>query len=130
MGLSTRAIAESAVRGGRGDHVVTLDYFGDRDQRAMVENFALQRDFDLPFSAEGLLHACQNSILADVEAVVYVSNLENYPDVVEALAQDRVLLGNSPATLRRVRDWRTLRTVCREEGISCPTTLFPGEESR
>ena len=33
VGLSTRAIAESAVRG---DHrIVTLDYFGDRDQRAL-----------------------------------------------------------------------------------------------
>ena len=30
LGLSTRAIAESAVRGGY--NVITLDYFGDRDQ--------------------------------------------------------------------------------------------------
>jgi predicted ATP-grasp superfamily ATP-dependent carboligase len=43
VGLSTRAIAESAVRGGH--RVVTLDYFGDRDQRALVENHALLRDF-------------------------------------------------------------------------------------
>ncbi len=130
-GLSTRAIAESAVRGGH--RVVTLDSFGDRDQRALVENYALQRDFALPstgsgqapFSAEALLQA---SRYLDFEAVVYISNLENHPEVVEELARGRVLLGNAPPVLRRVRDWRTLRTFCHEEGISCPTTLLPGEE--
>ena len=122
-GLSTRAIAESAVRGGH--QVVTLDYFGDRDQRALVENHALLRDFALPFSAEALLQASHR---LDFEAVVYISNLENHPDVVEELARERTLLGNGPVVLRQVRDWRTLRAFCREAGISCPTTLLPGEE--
>jgi len=122
-GLSTRAIAESAVRGGY--RVITLDYFGDRDQRALVENHALLRDFNLPFSAEALLQASRR---LDFEAVVYVSNLENHPEVVEELARGRVLLGNAPAVLCQVRDWRTLRTFCREARIPCPTTLLPGEE--
>lgn len=122
-GLSTRAIAESAVRGGH--QVVTLDYFGDRDQRALVENHALLRDFALPFSAEALLQASHR---LDFEAVVYISNLENHPEVVGELARGRVLLGNAPVVLHQVRDWRTLRAFCREAGISCPTTLLPGEE--
>ena len=122
-GLSTRAIAESAVRGNH--RIITLDYFGDRDQRALVENHALLRDFDLPFSAEALLHASRR---LDFEAVVYISNLENHPEVVEELVQGHVLLGNAPDVLRQVRDWRTLRTFCREAGIPCPTTLLPGEE--
>ncbi len=122
-GLSTRAIAESAVRGGY--QVVTLDYFGDRDQRALVENHALLRDFDLPFGAEALLQASRR---LDFEAVVYISNLENHPEVVEELARGRVLLGNVPAVLRQVRDWRTLRAFCHEAGVPCPTTLLPGEE--
>ena len=98
-GLSTRAIAESAVRGGH--RVITLDYFGDRDQRALVENHALLRDFGLPFSAEGLLQASRR---LDFEAVVYISNLENHPEVVEELARERILLGNGPVVLRQVRD--------------------------
>ena len=122
-GLSTRAIAESAVRDGH--RVVTLDYFGDRDQRAVVENFALLRDFNFPFSAEALLQASRR---LDFEALVYISNLENHPEVVEELARDRVLLGNAPDVLRQVRDWRTLRAFCPEEGIPCPTTLLAGEE--
>ncbi len=123
VGLSTRAIAESAVRSGY--QIVTLDYFGDRDQRALVENVALRRDLGLPFSAAALLQASRR---LDFEALVYVSNLENHPDVVEELARGRVLLGNAPATLCQVRDWRMLRTFCREAGIPHPTTLLPGEE--
>ncbi len=139
VGFSTRAIAESAAKGGY--DVITLDYFGDRDQKELVQNYSLMRDFDpstilrrdsgqgsgqaLGFSAEALLTASRS---LDFGAVVYISNLENHPDVVDKLAADRTLLGNDPATLRRVRDWETLREVCRREGILIPTTLLPGEE--
>ncbi len=125
VGLSTRALAESAVRGGYREQIVTLDYFGDRDQRAAVQNHALLRDFDLPFSAEGLLQASRD---LDYSAVVYISNLENHPAVVTALAEGRILLGNSSETLAQVRDWGVLRAVCREEDIPFPPTLLPGEE--
>jgi predicted ATP-grasp superfamily ATP-dependent carboligase len=125
VGLSTRAIAESAVRGKH--PVCTLDYFGDRDQRALVENHALGRDFGLPFSAEGLLQAGRR---LDYDALVYTSNLENHPEVVEELAQGRVLLGNAPAVLRQVRDWRTLRPLCREASVPFAETLLPGEEGQ
>jgi len=122
-GLSTRAIAESAVRSA--EQVITLDYFGDRDQRALVQNYALLRDFSLPFSAAALLQASRS---LDYDATAYISNLENYPDVVEELARGRTLLGNGPAVLRQVRDWRVLREFCRAAPIPCPSTLLPGEE--
>lgn len=125
VGFSTRAIAESAVQ--RGYPVITLDYFGDRDQRALVQNYSLLRDFDLPYSAQALLEA---SRALEFEAVAYIANLENYPDVVASLAQGRRLLGNTPDTLRQVRDWHTLREFCRAAEIPLPTTLLPGEESR
>jgi len=122
LGLSTRAIAESAVQGSY--DVLTLDYFGDRDQKELVENYSLMRDFHLGFSAEALLAASRQ---LDFEAVVYVSNLENHPEVVEELAEGHILLGNSPATLREVRDWPTLRSFCWEAGVPFPATLFVGE---
>ena len=123
-GLSTRAIAESAVQGGY--RVVTLDYFGDRDQKELVANYSLMRDSRLNFGAKALLVASRN---LSFQAVVYTSNLENHPDVVEDLARGRVLLGNSPSTLRQVRDSGHLRSVCRREDIAHPVTLLPGEES-
>lgn len=124
-GLSTRAIAESAVHGTHHHSIITLDYFGDLDQRALVQNYGLQRDFALPFSAEGLLRASHG---LHFDALVYNSNLENHPKVVEELARRAVLLGNAPSVLRQVRDWRILRAFCRAEGIPCPTTLLPGDE--
>jgi predicted ATP-grasp superfamily ATP-dependent carboligase len=124
-GFSTRAIAESAARNGH--PIVTLDYFGDRDQRTLVENHALLRDFGQPYSARALLRASRS---LDFGAVVYVSNLENHPGVVGELARGRILLGNAPAVLDQVRDPRTLCEFCREAGIPFPTTLLPGEEGR
>jgi predicted ATP-grasp superfamily ATP-dependent carboligase len=123
VGLSTRAIAESAVKSGH--EVVTLDYFGDRDQRTVVENYALLRDFGLPFGAEYLFEASRR---LDFDALVYISNLENHPAVVEELARGHLLLGNDSATLRQVRDWRILRAFCREAEILFPRTLLAGEE--
>lgn len=125
VGVSTRGIAESAVSSTPG--VITLDYFGDRDQRALVENYSLLRDFKLPFSAKALLQASRR---LKFDAVVYISNLENHPAVVRKLAQGRVLLGNSEAVLRQVRDWRVLRQCCSTEKILCPVTLLPGEERK
>jgi hypothetical protein len=122
VGLSTRAIAESAVRGGF--NVITLDYFGDRDQKNLVENYSLMRDFHLGFSSRALLEASRQ---LDFEAVVYISSLENHPDVVEEWAEGHTLLGNTPQTLREVRHWPTLRSFCREEGVPFPTTFLADE---
>jgi predicted ATP-grasp superfamily ATP-dependent carboligase len=146
LGLSTRAIAESAIQGARSEtfaqrsetfaqryDVLTLDYFGDRDQKELVQNYSLMRS-PLPpkvggiegggFSAEALLTASRQ---LDFEAVVYVSNLENHPEVAGELAKGHILLGNTPETLREVRNWSTLRSFCQEAGVPSPATLFVGE---
>jgi hypothetical protein len=124
LGLSTRAIAESAVRGG--NRVFTLDYFGDRDQRALVKNHSLSRDYRLPFSAANLL---KTSCDLKFDTVLYTSNLENHPEVVGELADRAEVLGNGPGVLRRVRDWTVLREFCRQRSIPHPPTLLPGEEN-
>ncbi|MDI6726256.1 MAG: ATP-grasp domain-containing protein [Smithellaceae bacterium] len=123
VGISTRALAESAVLSGCG--VITLDYYGDRDQKALVENHSLLRDLNLPCRAEELVKASKS---LEFDAVVYTANLENHPKLVAMLAQRSILLGNPPRVLRRVRDWQILRQVCDEEKIPCPVTLLRGEE--
>lgn len=122
LGLSTRAIAESSVR--CGCNVLTIDYFGDRDQKQLVENYSLMRDFHLAFSAENILSISRR---LDFEGVVYNSNLENHAEVVEKLAEGHILLGNTPQTLRQVRHWPTVQTFCHESGIAFPSTLFIGD---
>lgn len=123
LGVSTRALAESAAD--RGRDIVAVDYFGDRDQQSLVEIHALQRDLHLPLTAEGLGEAAR---LMEADAVVYSASLENHPEIVEELARERVLLGNGHDVLREVRDWGTLREFCREAGVPHPVTLLPGEE--
>jgi predicted ATP-grasp superfamily ATP-dependent carboligase len=125
LGVSTRAMVESAVRGGH--EVVAVDFFGDRDQARLAESYALQRDLRLPASAEGLAAAAGR---IDADAIVYGSNLENHPEVVRELAIHRRMLGNPAEVLRDVRDWALLRRSCREAGIACPVTLLRGEEGR
>ena len=123
LGLSTRALAESAVRGGK--RVCTMDYFGDMDQKSLVENYSLLRDYRLPFSAENLLSASDG---LKFDNVVYTSNLENHPNVVAALTSRADVLGNDAEVLGRIRDWSVLRTFCRQKSIPHPPTLLPGEE--
>ena len=125
VGFSTRAIAESAARAGL--DVITLDYFGDRDQQALVENTSLLRDHDLPYTADGLVEVGR-AMRAD--ALVYTASLENHPQTIVDLSCGRELLGNGPDVLRQVRDWRVLRTFCTEADIPFAETLLAGEEGR
>lgn len=118
-GLTTRAVAESAVRGGF--DVVTVDYFGDLDQKRLCWNVSL-RERGLSYSADGLVDLAAG-IPAD--ALVYVGGLENHPGAVAQLAQGRRLLGNVPDTLARVRDPRRLLAFLAGRGFQMPRSLEP-----
>lgn len=124
LGVSTRALAQSAVRAGH--DVVAVDFFGDRDQVAVCESFALGRDLGLPLTAEGLAASVER---VEADAVVYGSNLDNHPEIVRRLAESVDVLGNGAAAVGRVREWASLRCVCVEHGLRAPETLLPGEES-
>jgi uncharacterized protein len=124
-GVSTRAIAESAVKSGH--DVFTIDFFGDLDQKQIVENYSLLRDFNFPFKAESLIEA---SCRFNFDSLVYISNFENFPDLIEKLPSHVKISGNTPETLRRVRDWRLLRKFMTDSNIPFPETLLPGEEEK
>ena len=129
-GVSTRAIAESACAAGY--DVITLDYFGDLDQKRLCQNYSLKRDFGLPFGPAQLYRASRN---LEFDALVYISNLENYPDIVERLTAGvrgggrKQLLGNSPAVLARVRHWPIVADALRRQGVQTPETIYPGQLS-
>jgi len=125
VGLSTRAIAESAIKSG--DEILTLDHFGDQDQRMLVNNLSLARDFGLPFSAANLLRASETLMF---DRVTYTSNLENHPEVVAELEKRAKLSGNGSQTIVRIRDWNLLREFCRKKSVKHPVTLLPGEEGQ
>lgn len=121
VGLTMRMLAELAVRAGY--PVLALDYFGDADLQALCPSRSLLRDYNLPYSAAGLVNAAGD--LA-APAVVYSANLENYPVEVARLSQGRRLLGNGPETLTQVRDPVRLAAALYAGGFVFPETLWPG----
>ncbi len=126
-GVSTRAIAESARASGY--DFITLDYFGDYDQKRWCENYSLKHDFGLPFGSAELYKSSRS---LNFDAVVYTSNLENHPEVVARFAagpgegKRPRLLGNSVAVLARVRHWPTFFGFLRRQGIPVPETIYEG----
>ena len=119
-GVSTRAAAESAARAG---YVVTaIDAFGDLDQHPSVRGLSLPRDFGMRFSAPAAARAARS---IECEAVAYVSGFENHPEAVRRLTAGRVLWGNGPAVLRRVRDPELVTRALRQRGHRVPAVHGP-----
>ncbi len=122
VGVSTRALAESASRAGYS--CVSVDAFGDLDQKSRVENVSLSRDLGRRYSAAAAVAIGRRSAAA---SVAYVANLENHPAAVRRLALGRQLLGNTPATLVRARDPVAVADVVQRAGGRVPLTLLPGQ---
>jgi len=119
-GLTTRAIAESARRAGC--EIVTIDLFGDLDQKRLCENVSL-RERGLRYSAAAFLEVARG---LEYDAVAYCGGLENEPDLVAELASGKPLLGNEPQTLRRVRDPGLLFPFLSSRGFAVPRTIGVG----
>jgi uncharacterized protein len=127
IGVSTRGMAESAKAAGY--DLVTLDYFGDYDQKSWCENLSLKRDLSLPFGSAQLFEASRN---LKFDAVAYTSNLENHPEVIKkfevtSAEKHSRLLGNSAEVLARVRHWPTLFGFLQGQGVAVPETLYEGQ---
>ena len=114
-GVSTRAAAESAARSGFA--VTALDAFGDLDQHPAVRGLSMPRDFGMAGGASATARAARS---IECDAVVYVSNFENHPRAVRALAPGRALWGNAPAVLVSVRDPIRLMLALRRHGFATP----------
>ena len=110
-GVSTRAAAESAARAGFA--VTAIDAFGDLDQHPAVRILSPAHNFSA--------HATALSVQTiECDAVVYLASFENHPKAISTLAEGRVLWGNSPTTVRRVRDPQLLAEALRRRGFAVP----------
>ncbi len=116
-GVSTRALAASAVRAGY--RVTAVDAFADLDLRRIAEVIALRQEHRTRYSA---LAAATAAAGVSAELVAYTSNFENYPAAVSRLATHRQLLGNPPSTLLRVRDPLALMRALRRRRFQTPQT--------
>ena len=114
-GTSTRAAAASAARAGF--RVTALDAFADRDQHASVSALSTARDFATGSTAPAMARAAAR---LEADVAVYLSPFENHPRAVDSLAAGRTLWGNSPETLRRVRDPFALAAALARNGFAVP----------
>lgn len=93
VGATVRAIAASVVQAGH--LALAADLFGDLDLRSLASVTVLRR---YPWSA--LTWLAQS----DADAWCYTGGLENYPRLIERMANLKPLLGSGADCLRRVRD--------------------------
>lgn len=114
-GISTRAAADSAARAGF--EVTAIDAFGDLDQHRDVRALSLPRDAGAPFTPRAAANVAR-AVACD--AVVYLSNFENHPSTVRALAAGRELWGNDANVLRRARNPALVSQVLRDRGLASP----------
>lgn len=121
LGSSTRSLAQSARRAGYA--FFTLDVYGDRDQKAVCENYSIHRDLGGEERVEVL---CDHASRMAYTHLVYGSGFENYPELVERLARGRTLLGNPPEILQQVRDWRIFSRRLKRLGIPFPESEVVG----
>ena len=114
-GVSVRALAESAARAGAS--VIALDAYGDLDLRRIAEYVAIPGHGSGVFDQLAVARASRR---IDASGVSYLSSFENAPEAVKLLASGRVLIGNSPAVLRRVRDPLALARALPRLGLRGP----------
>jgi uncharacterized protein len=114
-GVSTRAMAESAARGGFA--VTAIDGFADRDQYPGVRALSLPRDFGQAFTATS---AATAAVGITGDAIAYLSNLDNHPEAVATLGAGSVLWGNSAEVLRRARNPFVVVEALRSHGLPTP----------
>jgi uncharacterized protein len=100
--------------------------------------FDLFGDLDLPGGGARVVALPGGSLTALVDAavqvqargVVYGASFENHPALVARLAERHPLLGNTPQTLRAVRDPRRLASALHDAGLAYPRTFAGAPEDR
>ncbi|HVJ83065.1 MAG TPA: ATP-grasp domain-containing protein [Planctomycetia bacterium] len=105
-------MAESAARS---DFTpIGIDLFGDEDLRAVCKSCRVVSKSDYP---RGFIKAAREF---DGLPRAYGGGLENYPDVVAALAAGGPLWGNDSATIARCRAWDAWNSLAPIHGIQWP----------
>ncbi|HUE72579.1 MAG TPA: ATP-grasp domain-containing protein [Pirellulaceae bacterium] len=112
VGASVRAAAHSALRAGFQPYAI--DQFADRDLTAICPAVKIRK---YPYD---LLPALGD---APQTPWMYTGGLENYPRLIDRMAEIRPLWGNSGNVLRRVRNPWLLAKTMREAGLEMPATV-------
>jgi uncharacterized protein len=123
VGISTRALAQSAVAAGF--NVISLDFFGDCDQPAKAEVHSLVRESGRPPGLTALARSARR-LIPYADRVVVEAGLENEPALLELCPSEK-RWGNSAEAVIGARDLDRLSDVLRGTGMRLPDVIHPGE---
>jgi predicted ATP-grasp superfamily ATP-dependent carboligase len=120
--FSGRSLAASAQAAGY--RPLVADLFADNDLRDLVADFrTVEGDFVSGFDGDELLTALESlSIGRDPVGVVCGPGFEDRPELLDEIARRWRLIGNTGATVRRLKDPLGFAALCRELGIRHPET--------
>lgn len=90
------------------------------DQKRLIPNLAVGRDFGLPFNVDSIIRVCS---IVDYDALVYTGGADIKPSLISEISRGKLLLGNIPRTLCAVRNPSILNDVCLKRGINFPQTI-------
>ncbi|MBU6996402.1 MAG: ATP-grasp domain-containing protein [Theionarchaea archaeon] len=119
-GLSTRAVAESAVRAGK--DCVAVDFFGDLDLESVCRTISLRRRFGVSLGSFSPYFFLRGARLVDADCLIFVSPLENYPHILQRFSECYEIIGNNAETVKKVREWKSVCQVCSQHNIKVPRT--------
>jgi uncharacterized protein len=119
-------LSDLAMRDGQ--QAVAFDLFGDVDLRRSASRVVTPSEL-----GGGRLGALVGAATLEARSgVVYGASFENHPRLVARLGERHALLGNTPATLRAVRNPPRVGAALRDAGVPYPRTFLtaPAERSR
>ena len=111
-------LAESAARAGV--WTVALDHYADADTRASAAAVAAIPEPGGAFDREGLLTAAARLAPPDAFPLIYGSGLDSQPDLLNALAQGRAVIGNPPPLQGQFREPSRFFALLRQLEIPHP----------
>jgi predicted ATP-grasp superfamily ATP-dependent carboligase len=121
IGLSTRALAESAVKAGR--DIVSVDFFGDVDQEQICKNIGLRKEYGVALDSFDPSLFLKAASQLEFDGAIYVAPLENHIHILERFEKHSRIIGNEVKVVREVRDWKRVREFCKENDINYPQTV-------
>jgi uncharacterized protein len=117
-------LADLAMRDS--ERVVAFDLFGDRDLRRRASRVVTPAEV----GRGGLTALVDAAAKVPARGVVYGASFEHHPALIARLGRRHTLLGNTPQTLRAVRDPRRLGAVLRDAGLMYPRTFAAAPDER
>ena len=115
-------LAQSAARAGLSP--VVLDGYADEDTQACSDRVVAIPAGPEGFDRQVLLDTATRLAAPGTYPLIYGSGLDASPELLEALAVGRELIGNSPAVHRRLRSPRQFFSLLDEQGMAYPESRF------